>query len=69
MNKIYNPAINTWGDLLKRPTQTVADIEGLVSNIFKEVAEDGDIILKKYTAQFDKVNLNLGLYKDSALKV
>lgn len=68
MNKINNPARNTWGDLLKRPTQTVADIEGLVNNIFKEVAEDGDIILKKYTAQFDKVNLNALLVSDAEIE-
>ncbi len=68
MNKINNPARNTWSDLLKRPTQTVADIEGLVNNIFKEVAEDGDIILKKYTAQFDKVNLNALLVSDAEIE-
>ena len=68
MNKIYNPARNTWIDLLKHPTQTVADIEGLVNNIFKEVAEDGDIILKKYTAQFDKANLNALLVSDAEIE-
>ena len=58
MNKIYNPERADWKEVLRRPTQTVADIEGLVDGIFKEVASNGDDTLKKYTAQFDKVNLD-----------
>jgi histidinol dehydrogenase len=57
MNKIYNPKRKDWKDVLRRPTQTVADIEGLVTTIFNEVSEEGDITLKKYTQQFDKVSL------------
>ena len=57
MNKIYNPKKADWKDVLKRPTQTVADIEGLVNSIFEEVKTSGDSILKKYTQQFDKVAL------------
>lgn len=58
MNKIYNPKREDWAVVLKRPTQSVADIEGLVNKIFKEVAADGDSILKKYTQQFDAVSLD-----------
>ncbi|WP_036154218.1 histidinol dehydrogenase [Maribacter forsetii] len=58
MNKIYNPERADWEEVLRRPTQTVADIEGLVDGIFKEVASNGDETLKKYTAQFDKVSLD-----------
>ena len=58
MNKIYNPERADWKEVLRRPTQTVADIEGLVNGIFKEVASNGDDTLKKYTAQFDKVSLD-----------
>ncbi|WP_423999723.1 histidinol dehydrogenase [Maribacter sp. IgM3_T14_3] len=57
MNKIYNPKRQDWKDVLMRPTQTVADIEGLVNTIFEEVKLGGDRILKKYTEQFDKVKL------------
>ncbi|WP_396637897.1 histidinol dehydrogenase [Maribacter sp. R77961] len=57
MNKIFNPKIEDWKDILKRPTQTVDAIEGVVNAIFKEVEADGDVILKKYTEQFDKVTL------------
>jgi len=64
MNKIYNPAKSDWAAVLKRPTQTVADIEDLVNGIFSEVAKDGDVTLKKYTAQFDKVTLDNMLVSD-----
>ncbi|WP_339652335.1 histidinol dehydrogenase [uncultured Maribacter sp.] len=57
MNKIFNPKREDWDSVLKRPTQTVADIEGLVNGIFKEVADNGDVTLLKYTEQFDKVVL------------
>jgi len=58
MKKIYNPKRADWAAVLKRPTQTVADIEGLVNGIFKEVSDNGDSVLKKYTEQFDKVSLD-----------
>ncbi|WP_299317031.1 histidinol dehydrogenase [uncultured Maribacter sp.] len=58
MNKIYNPKREDWRAILQRPTQTVADIEGLVNGIFKEVSDNGDVTLKKYTEKFDKVVLD-----------
>ncbi len=57
MNKIYNPKRENWKSVLERPTQTVADIEGTVNTIFREVEEGGDRVLTKYTKQFDKVSL------------
>lgn len=57
MNKIYNPQRVDWNNVLKRPTQTVADIEGLVNGIFEEVRSNGDGTIKKYTELFDKVVL------------
>ena len=53
MNKIYNPEKAAWEALLKRPTQTVADIEATVDVIFKEVKNGGDTVVEKYTRQFD----------------
>ncbi len=58
MNKIYNPERSEWESILKRPTQTVDDIEATVNNIFKEVKSDGDVAVAKYTAIFDKVTLD-----------
>jgi len=57
MNKIYNPNKADWRVVLKRPTQTVADIEQKVNSIFKEVQEKGDQVLKLYTQEFDQVAL------------
>ncbi|WP_282111522.1 histidinol dehydrogenase [Maribacter stanieri] len=68
MNKIYNPKRQDWKDVLMRPTQTVADIEGLVNTIFEEVKLGGDTILKKYTQQFDKVNLDNLLVSQDEIK-
>ena len=68
MNKIYNPKRQDWKDVLMRPTQTVADIEGLVNTIFEEVKLGGDTILKKYTNQFDKVNLDNLLVSEDEIK-
>ncbi|MBO0329959.1 histidinol dehydrogenase [[Muricauda] lutisoli] len=58
MQRINYPQQKEWEDILKRPTQTVSDIEEIVNSIFKEVQADGDAIIKKYTAQFDKVSLD-----------
>jgi histidinol dehydrogenase len=58
MKKIYNLKKEDWKDVLRRPTQTLEAIEGLVNDIFKEVEAEGDAIIKKYTQQFDKVSLD-----------
>ncbi|MBM1106996.1 histidinol dehydrogenase [Aurantibacter crassamenti] len=53
MKKIYKPEIKDWKDVLRRPTQTVSDIEGTVNAVFSEVQEKGDNALRKFTEQFD----------------
>ncbi|MEE9363783.1 MAG: histidinol dehydrogenase [Cellulophaga sp.] len=57
MKRIENPIRESWMDLLKRPTQSLADIEGTVISIFKEVENEGDKALSKYTEKFDGVRL------------
>ncbi len=57
MNKIYNPERKDWKAVLKRPTQEVDQIEGIVNQIFKEIKADGDQVIRKYTQQFDGVAL------------
>ena len=42
--------------MLKRPTQTVADIEKTVVQIFDEIKNDGDTAVKKYTEKFDGIS-------------
>ena len=58
MNKIYNPPKTEWKTLLKRPTQTVSDIEDIVTQVFGEIANGGDNSIGKYTLKFDKVSLD-----------
>src|SRR5690606_13740101 len=57
MKKIYNPKSETWSELLKRPTQTITDIEGTVNEIFSEVKLKGDEAVKKYTQLFDRISI------------
>ena len=57
MKKIYNPKPETWSELLKRPTQTIADIEATVDEIFSEIKLKGDSAVKKYTQLFDGISL------------
>ncbi|MBU2951129.1 histidinol dehydrogenase [Tamlana agarivorans] len=57
MQIINNPKRETWSEILKRPTQTVNDIESTVNEIFNEVSLDKEIAIKKYTLKFDGVSL------------
>ncbi len=57
MQIIKNPNRETWSDILKRPTQTVGDIEGIVNEIFTDVSKRGDLAIKEYTAKFDGITL------------
>ena len=53
MNKIINPKRDKWEELLKRPTQTVQDIEGIVTEVFQEIQHKGDAAVAEYTKRFD----------------
>ncbi|MRX63953.1 histidinol dehydrogenase [Maribacter luteus] len=57
MNKIYNPDRKDWLSILKRPTQTVSDIEDVVNEVFAKVEMEGDSVLMEYTQKFDGVTL------------
>jgi histidinol dehydrogenase len=58
MNKIFKPERNNWKELLIRPTQSMEEIESLVTDVFKEVRGSGDAALKKYTKRFDNILLD-----------
>lgn len=57
MNKIVNPEKKDWPEILKRPTQTVADIEQTVNQIFDEIRVKGNAAVAKYTELFDGIKL------------
>lgn len=58
MKTISNPNPSTWSDILKRPTQTVNDIETTVTQIFDDVQRNGDQAVAKYTQLFDGAKLS-----------
>lgn len=57
MKKFFNPTKAEWPEILKRPTQTVEDIEETVNQVFAEVKTKGDAAVSKYTELFDGINL------------
>lgn len=68
MNKIYNPSRSDWESILRRPTQTIDDIEATVSEIFGEVKVKGDEAIAKYTSLFDGVSLTELLVSSNEIK-
>lgn len=57
MKTIINPSKADWSDILKRPTQTLENIEASVTAVFKNVQRKGDEAISKYTTLFDGVTL------------
>ncbi|WP_298899320.1 histidinol dehydrogenase [uncultured Psychroserpens sp.] len=53
MKTIINPKRSDWSKILKRPTQTVENIENTVNEIFNDVQRNGDKAISKYTELFD----------------
>ncbi|WP_010522555.1 histidinol dehydrogenase [Aquimarina agarivorans] len=68
MNKIYNPKPTDWNQLLKRPTQTVADIEGTVADVFDAISTKGDQAVAAYTEKFDGVALDTILVSEKEIE-
>jgi len=69
MNILYNPKKSEWSEILKRPTQTVADIEQTVNQIFSEVQTKGDWAIAKYTELFDGTSLQKILVSSGEIEV
>ncbi len=57
MNIILNPIQSTWESILQRPTSNYAELDAIVTEIFKEVQTKGDDALSKYTTLFDGIIL------------
>ncbi|WP_026916296.1 histidinol dehydrogenase [Christiangramia portivictoriae] len=58
MKTINNPDRSQWNEILKRPTQTVADIEQTVHKVFEEIRLTGDAAVRRYTKAFDGIDLD-----------
>ncbi len=67
MNIIINPAEATWESILQRPTSNYADLEEIVSQIFKEVQTKGDVAVSKYTSLFDGITVDDTLVSDQEI--
>lgn len=57
MNKIMNPPRESWDALLQRPGQSFEDVEVLVRDVFRQVREEGDVAVGRFTSKFDGVDL------------
>ena len=68
MKNILYPRRDQWSQILKRPTQTVKEIEATVNEVFNDVQINGDTAIKKYTKQFDKVSLSSFLVTHDEIK-
>ncbi len=62
------PEKNSWQNLAERPKVNKSNLFALVSDIFKEIAIDGDKAVKKYSQQFDKVALETFLVSEKAIQ-
>jgi histidinol dehydrogenase len=69
MKKFYNPAPADWPEILKRPTQTVEDIEATVNQVFTEVKAKGNAAVSKYTELFDGINLENTQVSEAEIKL
>lgn len=61
MQIINNPNRANWSEVLKRPTQTVGDIENIVNQIFNDVQQYGDKAIAQCTLEFDNVELETNI--------
>ncbi len=65
MKTIKYPSRNDWSELLKRPTFDSTALESVVGKVLADVKQDGDFAIKKYTKEFDKVELLNLMVSDS----
>ena len=68
MNVIEYPKRADWSTILKRPTQTVDDIEATVNQVFDDVKRNGDVAIAKYTSMFDGVELDSMIVSESEIE-
>ncbi len=64
MKTIKYPSKNEWPKILKRPTLDTNSLEKTVSEILLDVEQNGDAAVKKYSLQFDKVEITDFLVSD-----
>ncbi|MBC7721575.1 MAG: histidinol dehydrogenase, partial [Pedobacter sp.] len=58
MKTYLKPERNTWEELLKRPSFDTTVLQEKVTTVLADVKQNGDTAIKKFTAQFDGVELD-----------
>lgn len=58
MQVIKYPEKTEWKKICKRPAIDISSLEATVSNILKEVKENADQAVRRFTVMFDKVSLD-----------
>lgn len=58
MKTYKNPEREIWSEVLRRPTRTYEEIEGLVASMFEEIEKDGDAGVRKYVKAYDGADLS-----------
>lgn len=58
MQTIQYPERQDWNEILRRPAMDTAALEARVESILRDVQENGDVALRRYTLQFDKTALD-----------
>jgi histidinol dehydrogenase len=58
MKTFINPPQDTWSEILKRPLIDVSELYGKVQTILNEIKVEGDKAVKKFTSQFDGIQLD-----------
>jgi len=57
--KVYvQPKRTEWETILRRPTLETDNLDATVGRIIQEIGQDGDAAVRRYTAQFDHVELD-----------
>ena len=67
MKIIKFPGVKTWKYILKRAVADNADIRNDISLVINDIKHHGDEALRKYTLQFDKVDLESFLVPENEI--
>ncbi len=68
MKEYFFPKRESWSEILKRPTVSLAEIRKTVQPIMDQVLDQGDIALKQLTQEFDGVHLNSFAVSEEEIK-
>lgn len=58
MKQYKNPKRESWAEMANRPTIDLSKLNKIVNHVFDEIKNNGDVAIKKYTLEFDKVEMN-----------